>query len=96
MLKEHNHPVTDHAVLRYLERAMGVDVEGIRRQIHEACRTGISVGAVSVKHGDVRFTIAGGRVTTTMVGRVQDRGKPRKTRRPQRKWRPEWSGEAAE
>lgn len=26
-------PVTDHAVLRYMERVMGVDVDGIRRQI---------------------------------------------------------------
>jgi len=29
-------PVTDHAVLRYIERVMGVDVDRIRRTISEA------------------------------------------------------------
>jgi hypothetical protein len=32
--------VTDHAVLQYLERAQGVDVESIRRHIENVCRNG--------------------------------------------------------
>jgi hypothetical protein len=32
-VKKPRHPVSDHAVLRYLERAKGVDVEAVRREL---------------------------------------------------------------
>lgn len=32
--REERVPVTDHAVVRYLERVLGVDVEAIRRRIY--------------------------------------------------------------
>ncbi len=32
-MKKPRHPVSDHAVLRYLEQVEGVDIEGLRRDI---------------------------------------------------------------
>ena len=32
-MKKSIHPVSDHAVLRYLERVHGVDVEAVRREV---------------------------------------------------------------
>ena len=54
--------VTDHAVLRYIERAHGVDVEAIRDHIAETARIGVEHGAKAVITGHVKFIIENGRV----------------------------------
>lgn len=41
-------PVTDHAVLRWLERFAFVDVEEIRRKIHAETREALASGASRV------------------------------------------------
>lgn len=40
--------VTDHAVLRYLERAHGLDVEAVRKHLAGRAMTGIQLGASAV------------------------------------------------
>lgn len=49
--------VSDHAVLRWLERVEGVDVSGIRRRIANATRSASERGASGVRVEGVTFTI---------------------------------------
>jgi len=58
--------VTDHAVLRYLERAHHVDVEAIRAIIATACQRGAQAGARFVQYRNVRFVLVGSDVVTTL------------------------------
>ncbi len=63
--------VTDHAVLRYLERVQGVDVEAIRMQIRQIVKKGAELGASAVTAEGVRFVLRNNSVTT-----VLHRGRP--------------------
>lgn len=61
--------VTDHAVVRYLERARGFDIEAIRKHIAEVC-VAAHVGATCVRSEGVRFGITHnetGPVVTTVT-----------------------------
>lgn len=61
--------VTDHALLRYLQRVKGLDVEAIRRHIEDICSG--NGGASSIKAEGVRFALTqGGQVvvSATPVG----------------------------
>jgi len=58
--------VTDHAVLRYLERVHGLDVEGIRNAMAEACARGITQGAPSIRIDNTRFINREGRIVTVL------------------------------
>jgi hypothetical protein len=49
--------VTDHAVLRYLERAKGFDLEAVRSHIETLCAQPMAVGAICVKAEGVKFEI---------------------------------------
>jgi hypothetical protein len=40
--------VTDHAVLRYLERVRRVDIAGIRRHIAELCAPAAQAGSIAL------------------------------------------------
>lgn len=57
-------PVTDHAVLRWLERHAHVDVEGIRRQIYEEAREALSAGASTLTINGTEYRMTGGVVVT--------------------------------
>ena len=59
--------VTDHAVLRYLERVHGVDVATVRASIAATCERGADAGASSVRLNKVRFVLRGRMVVTTTV-----------------------------
>ncbi len=59
-------PVTDHAVLRFLERECGIDVDEVRRAIGEACTRGAAAGAPVVRIDRARFVLAGGKVVTVL------------------------------
>ena len=61
--------VSDHAVLRYMERVLGCDLEGVRRVIAEECALGAAMGAVSVVKGDVQYCLHNGCVTTVVLKR---------------------------
>ncbi|MCW5708692.1 hypothetical protein [Shinella sp.] len=50
--------VSDHAILRYLERAHGLDVEAVRRHIASRCATGAELRATTVIVERVKFVLA--------------------------------------
>lgn len=56
--------VTDHAVLRYLERARGLDVEAVRRHIADLCAPYTAVGARTVHAEGIKFELGTGKVIT--------------------------------
>lgn len=56
--------VTDHAVLRYLERAMGLKTETVREHILQLCVAPAAFGAVCVRAEGLRFVITDGVVVT--------------------------------
>jgi len=66
-VKKPLHPVTDHAVIRYLERVQGVDIEAIRREIGRIADRGIAAGASGVIIGGFTYRIAGGCVVTVVA-----------------------------
>ena len=59
-------PVTDHAVLRYLESQCDIDVEAFREAIAVGCARGIEQGAPCVRYEGARFIIKRGWVVTTL------------------------------
>lgn len=62
--------VTDHAVLRYLERAMGLNIEVVREHILAVCGGAAAFGAVSVRAEGLRFEIRSGAITTVTPDHV--------------------------
>ena len=69
--------ITEHAVLRYLERAMGFNVEAVRKHIADTCAGAAAIGAVCVRSEGLRFEITNNTVTTI----VPDRQNPSLTGR---------------
>ena len=72
--------VTDHAVLRYLERRHGVDIEAIRQHLAGIALNAAQLGAVAVRAENVRLflrdneIVAGRtRVSVVTVGTVDMR-----------------------
>lgn len=61
--------VTDHAVLRYLERSHGLDVKAAREHIASLCANGARYGAHTVAVEDVKFVLVGATVVTTVKRR---------------------------
>lgn len=58
--------VTDHAVLRYMERAMGLNVEIVREHIATLCAGPAACGASALRAEGVKFEIAGKAVVTVV------------------------------
>jgi hypothetical protein len=58
--------VTDHALLRYLERALGMDLEALRREIARAAAKGVAHGAPVVIFGGGKLVIHDGVVRTVL------------------------------
>ena len=56
--------VTDHALVRYLERSRGLNVEAIRREIAQACVAAVRVGSLSFKTHDGAFQFRDGAVVS--------------------------------
>lgn len=63
------YPVSDLAVLRYLERVCGVDIAAVRREIHSAAAPAIERGAAGVTRDGLTYRIRHGWVTTLYEGR---------------------------
>lgn len=61
--------VSDHAVLRYLERVGGIDVEALRRQIAERVKLGAQLGANGVSVGGHTYVLvqSPGRAAVTTI-----------------------------
>jgi len=60
-------PVTDHAVLRYLERVAGVDVEAIRNRIYDQIKDPLAAGASGVISNGIAYRFIGSKVTTIWI-----------------------------
>lgn len=59
--------ITDHAVIRFLERAYGLDVEAIRQEMANGAQPAIDFGApCAIVHG-VRLLIADGATVVTAL-----------------------------
>jgi len=58
--------VTDHAVLRYIERAHGVDVEALRAHIAVLVARGVAEGGSAVIVGGVKFVLERETVVTVL------------------------------
>lgn len=56
--------VTDHALLRYLERRLGIDVDTHRAAIEEAVQRGVEHQACGVLWDGMRFRLVGHKVVT--------------------------------
>lgn len=65
-MKKPRTPVTDHAVLRYLERVQGVDIERIRREIGARVDHAVAQGACGLIIDGFSYKIDGGVVTTVL------------------------------
>lgn len=63
-------PVTDHAVLRWLERHGFVDVEAVRAQIFAEAREALSCGASKLIINGTEYRLKDG-VVVTLIDRRQ-------------------------
>lgn len=78
--------VSDHAVVRWLERKRGFDIQAIRTEIAECCRNGVAMGATAVTVGNVKFAIMGNVICTVLRANTATTHKPHiKNRRKARK-----------
>lgn len=62
--------VTDHAVLRYIERRHGIDVDALRSHIATLAVTGVAHGASAVLTEGVRIVLRGQTVVTVLDKRM--------------------------
>jgi hypothetical protein len=77
--------VSNHALLRFLERVDGVDVEGARARIMTpSVIAAIKAGAVRITVEGVRFVIKNGVIVTAWDGE-DERRKRRKVRKSDRR-----------
>lgn len=83
-MKKSRHHVTDHAVLRWMERVQGVDIEAVRREIGRTADQGISAGASGVVSHGMVLRIADGVVVTVAPQNEPDKRNGRKPRRRSR------------
>ncbi|MDO6966955.1 hypothetical protein [Rhizobium alvei] len=74
--------VSDHALLRYIERVHEVDIEQIRGILLEKAEAAIKAGASAVRLDDCTLVIRGSSVVTVKV--EQKREKPKKMTRAKR------------
>lgn len=58
--------VSDHAVLRYIERGLGFDVQSVRQRILDKTSAAIKMGAKSIVIDNVQFRIANNVVVTSI------------------------------
>ena len=58
--------VSDHALLRYLERVLGVDVETHRREVGHMVDRAVQLGASGIVIEGFSYRIAGETVTTVL------------------------------
>lgn len=73
--------VTDHAVLRYLERVAGLDVERVRREIGRRVDRGAELGASGVVVDGIRYVLSPmGSVITVMIASREELRHPSRGR----------------
>lgn len=73
--------VSDHAIVRYLERAQGLDIEALRVEIGRRVERGAELGATGVSIDGLHYVIAGGVVVTVERANTPDIRLGRKARK---------------
>ncbi len=71
--------VQDHALLRYLERVMGLDLAKVRNQIADLVQPAVDVGASAYTADGTTYLLEGGAVVTVIAA-----DSPLVARRPRR------------
>lgn len=69
--------VTDHAVLRYLERVLGFKIEKVRAHIGAKTQDAHRAGASAVIHGGFSYKIVNGHVVTVAPAKSTKRDGPK-------------------
>lgn len=72
--------ISDHALIRWLERVHDIDMEFFRDRIRDEIAPAIAMGASSVKMGGMKFAIANGVLTTVMHAKKMQKAKPPRQR----------------
>ena len=72
--------VSDHAVLRYLERFAGIDTEAVRKMIEEKAAAAVKAGALSLKIDGVVFLMKGNTVTTCLTSEMRNNQREKQAR----------------
>lgn len=71
--------VSDHALLRYLQRVLGIDVELVRASITRDVEGAVELGATSVAVDGIRYQIdPDHRIVTTVIADGRARGEGRR------------------
>lgn len=58
--------VSDHALVRYIERVLNIDVEQLRREIGRRVDRGVELGATGVEIEGFLYKLSDGHVTTVL------------------------------
>lgn len=84
-MKKSRIPVSDHAMLRYLERVQGLDIERLRREIGARVDHAAAQGACGIIIDGFSYKIEDGVVTTVLRANRCDMriGRKRRGRAPQ-------------
>lgn len=73
--------LTDHALVRYMERVLKIDIETLKNEIvSENIMKAIETGASSITFNGFRYVISNGKIVT-----VTEISKPFKSRQPRPK-----------
>ncbi|UOA25920.1 hypothetical protein [Pseudosulfitobacter sp. DSM 107133] len=79
-MKRTRHSVTDHAVVRYLERVEGMDIIALRTLIGRKVEDGLDQGASGVVSEGFVYKLRDGVVTTVTPHNTPDRRTMRRAR----------------
>jgi hypothetical protein len=66
-------PVTDHAVIRYLERVAAIDIEAVRKRIYDDTVRALASGASGLVANGISYRFEGARVVTVWVAHKDTR-----------------------
>ncbi len=81
MKKKPRAHVTDHAVLRYLERAKGIDIEAVRLELGHVVDRAVELGAGGAIIDGIRYVLDGPTIITcTFVKEIPLRGRANRRR----------------
>lgn len=69
--------VTDHSVLRYLERVRGIDVEAVRTEIAAITEVAVQSGACGLNTDGMSYRFENGAVVTVTRTKSTNRAAPR-------------------
>jgi hypothetical protein len=59
--------VSDHALVRYMERVLAYDLDGLRAAILEPVAAFITPKVTTLRHGDLEYLLQDGVITTIVV-----------------------------